>query len=67
VFTTKGTIGYSEQTVIDNAEAWGSKGRLLGFINNLLTPLGVGGGLLLIALGLFLVLGSRNPQVRRAG
>jgi hypothetical protein len=67
VFTTKGTIGYSEQTVIDNAEAWGSKGRLLGFINNLLTPLGVGGGLLLVALGLYLVLGSREPKIRRAG
>jgi hypothetical protein len=65
VFTTKGTIGYSEATVKKNAEEWGSKGSLLGFINNLLTPLGIGLGILLLAVGLFLLLGAREPGRRR--
>jgi hypothetical protein len=60
VFTTKGTIGYSDATVKKNAEDWGSKGTLLGFVGGLLTPLGIGLGLLLSALGLFLVLGSSS-------
>jgi hypothetical protein len=64
VFTTKGTIGYTEQTVKDNAEKWGSKGRLLGFINGLLMPVGLGLGILLIALGVFLLFGDRSPRRR---
>lgn len=62
VFTTKGTIGYSDETVKKNAEDWGSKGSLLGFINNLLMPIGLGLGILLIALGVFLLFGDRSTR-----
>lgn len=61
VATTKGTIGYDEKTVRDNAETWGSKGRLLGFIAGPLMPVGIVLGLILVGLGLFLV----GPRVRR--
>jgi hypothetical protein len=62
LFTTKGTIAYSSATVKKNAEDWGTKGRLLGFINGPLTFLGVGLGVLLIALGLFLTLGAGRAR-----
>lgn len=55
VATTKGTIGYTDDTVRKNAETWGSKGRLLGFIHGPLLWVGVVGGLLLIVLGAWLI------------
>ncbi len=55
VATTKGTIGYSDETVRDNAETWGSKGRLLGFLGGAFMWVGIIGGLLLITLGAVLV------------
>lgn len=64
VATTKGTIGYTEATVKENADKWGSKGRLLGFINGALTPLGIGVGILLVALGVFLLFGDRSARKR---
>ncbi|WP_406831025.1 DUF3068 domain-containing protein [Pedococcus sp. KACC 23699] len=62
VNTTLGTIGYSEATVKKNVEDWSSKGSLLGFINGPLTFIGIGLGILLIALGLFLVLSVREGR-----
>ena len=56
--TTKGTIGYSDETVKKNADEWGSKGSLLGFVNGPLTPIGIIVGLILIAAGLFLTFGG---------
>jgi hypothetical protein len=62
VATTKGTIGYDEKTVRDNAEAWGSKGRLLGFVGGPLMPVSITLGLILVGLGLFLVGRSNSPR-----
>jgi hypothetical protein len=59
VATTKGTIGYSDQTVRDNAETWGTKGRLLGFIGGPFLWVGIVSGLLLIVLGAVLI--GRRP------
>ncbi|WP_344189225.1 DUF3068 domain-containing protein [Pedococcus aerophilus] len=59
VATTLGTIGYSDATVKKNVEDWSSKGALLGFIGGALTPVGIGLGILLIAVGIFLTLGAR--------
>ena len=63
--TTKGTIGYSDLTVKKNAEDWGTKGSLLGFLNGLMTPLFIGLGILLIAVGLFLTFGGNASRGRR--
>lgn len=69
VATTLGTIGYSDATVKKNVEDWSSKGALLGFIGGPLTFVGIGLGILLIALGLFLTLsvggGRREAKVTR--
>jgi hypothetical protein len=62
--TTKGTIGYSDATVKKNADDWGSKGALLGFVNGSLTLVGILVGVLLVALGLFLTFGGQ-PRGRR--
>jgi hypothetical protein len=64
--TTKGTIGYNPDTVKKNAKDWGTKGSLLGFVNGTLTPLGVGLGILLLALGLFLTFGAGSRGRREA-
>jgi len=66
LFTTKGTIGYSDATVKKNAEDWGSKGSLLGLINGPLTAIGIVLGLLFIALGLFLTFGGSRRGSREA-
>lgn len=65
VATTKGTIGYSDETVKKNADEWGSKGSLLGFVHGTLTPLGIVVGLILIGLGLFLTFGAGTPRRHR--
>ena len=65
VFTTKGTIGYTDATVKANAEKWGPKGSLLGFINGPLTAVGIGVGILLLALGVFLLFGDRRSRHSR--
>jgi len=68
VYTTKGTIGYNEATVKDNAETWGSKGRLLAFVRDSLKPVGLAVGALLAIGGLALLLmgsgrsGSDRPR-----
>jgi hypothetical protein len=59
---TVGTIGFDDETVQANADEWGGKGRLLGLLNGpllwyLLIP-----GLLLVALGAFLVLMGRPTR-----
>lgn len=60
---TVGTIGYTDETIKANADEYGSKGALLGFINGPLTWVGILVGLALIALGAFLALGgNRNRQ-----
>jgi hypothetical protein len=64
--TTKGTIGYDPVTVKKNAEEWGTKGSLLGFVNGMLTPLGIVLGILLMALGLFLTFGATGRGRREA-
>jgi hypothetical protein len=56
--TTKGTIAYNAQTVKKNAEDWGTKGTLLGFVHGPLTVVGIGLGILLIALGMLLTFGG---------
>jgi hypothetical protein len=66
LFTTKGTIGYSDATVKKNAEDWGSKGRILGFVNGGLTPIGIIVGVLLLAVGLFLNFGAGRRGTREA-
>ena len=66
LFTTKGTIAYSDGTVKKNAEDWGTKGQLLGFINGPLTVVGIGLGILLVALGLFLTFGGTGSGRREA-
>jgi hypothetical protein len=66
VFTTRGTIGYSDETVKKNAEDWGSKGALLGFVNGPLTIIGIIVGLLLLAIGLFLTFGGQGRGRREA-
>ncbi|MEP6855613.1 MAG: DUF3068 domain-containing protein, partial [Pedococcus sp.] len=62
VATTLGTIGYSDATVKKNVQDWSSKGSLLGFIGGPLTFVGIGLGILLVALGLFLTLGVREGR-----
>ena len=66
VSTTKGTIGYNEKTVKDNAETWGSKGRLLSFVRDSLKPVGlvVGGFLAIGGLALLLVGSGRSGSGR---
>lgn len=59
---TAGTIGYTDDTVKANADEYGSKGALLGFINGPLTWVGILLGLALIALGAFLALGGRSRR-----
>lgn len=59
---TVGTIGYTDETVAANADEYGSKGALLGFINGPLTWVGILVGLLLLALGAFLTLGGTRPR-----
>ncbi|MBR7742189.1 DUF3068 domain-containing protein [Phycicoccus sp. BSK3Z-2] len=63
VARTVGTIGFSAETVVDNAETWGPRAGLLGFVDSWLTLLGLGLGLVLVAAGSVLVLsrGGRRP------
>jgi hypothetical protein len=56
VAKTVGTIGFDDDTVNKNAKAWGDKARLLSFIDDWLTWVGLGLGLLLIGLGAYLLL-----------
>ena len=66
LFTTKGTIAYSDATVKKNAEDWGSKGKTLGFVNGGLTIRSASSaGLLLLALGLFLSFGGNRGRGKR--
>lgn len=64
VYTTKGTIGYTEKTVRANAETWGSKGRLLGFVRDGLKPtaLIVGGLFVIGGLALLLISPRRGKE-----
>ena len=55
---TVGTIGYTDETIQNNAEEFGSKGSLLGFIRGPLTWIGILTGLALLVLGGFLVFGG---------
>ena len=53
---TVGTIGFDDDTVNQNAKDWGAKARLLSFIENWLTWIGLVLGLLLVGLGAYLLL-----------
>ena len=65
---TKGTIAYTTATIKKNAEDWGSKGKLLGFVHGPLTLTGVLLGLILLGAGAFLSLrGSRETTSNTAG
>ena len=59
---TVGSIGYTDETVKANADEYGSKGALLGFIHGPLTLVGVITGLLLLALGAFLTFGGTGRR-----
>jgi hypothetical protein len=64
---TVGTIGYTAATIKKNAEDWGSKGKLLGFVHGPLTPIGVLLGLILLGAGAFLTLkGSKQSTFETA-
>ena len=65
---TKGTIAYTTETIKKNAEDWGSKGKLLGFVHGPLTLIGVLLGLILLGAGAFLSLrGSSERMSNTAG
>ena len=64
VAKTVGTIGFNEATVGTNAKDWGSKAKLLSFIDNWMLLIGVILGVLLLALGGYLVLGGAQPAER---
>ena len=69
---TVGTIGFDDATVAKNAEDWGSKARLLSFIDNWLLLIGLAIGIILLGLGSYLLLNPRAERVsagsaRRAG
>ncbi len=60
---TVGTIGYTDETVSANADTYGTKGALLGFINGPLTWVGIVLGLVLLVLGAVLSFGgTRTPR-----
>jgi hypothetical protein len=59
---TVGTIAYDAATVKENVKDWGSKGKLLGFVNGPLTWVGILLGLVLIGAGGFLTLGGAKPK-----
>ncbi|MGL5816762.1 MAG: DUF3068 domain-containing protein [Phycicoccus sp.] len=58
---TVGTIGFDEETVKANADEWGTTAALLRFIRDVLTPLGLVLGLLLLIAGILLVF-RRGPS-----
>ena len=58
---TVGTIGFDDATVSQNAKDWGAKARLLSFIDNWLTLVGLLLGLLLVGVGAYLLL-RPNPS-----
>ena len=64
---TQGTIGYTDATIKQNVTDLGSKGSMLGFLNGPLTWIGILLGLLLIALGAFLALGSSKRSAPATG
>lgn len=62
VEATKGVIGFDEETIKKNAQEWGSLGSQLGFVKNTLPWLGPLAGVVLGALGLFLLFGGRRAD-----
>jgi hypothetical protein len=59
---TKGTIGYDAATVSENVKDWGSKGKLLGFVNGPMTLGGILLGLILLVLGGFLTFAGSKAK-----
>ena len=59
---TKGTIGYNAATIRKNVTDWGSKGKMLGFVNGPLTPVGIMLGLIMIGAGAFLAFGGSKVK-----
>jgi hypothetical protein len=59
---TVGTIGFDDETVNKNAEDWGAKARLLSFIENWLTLVGLAIGVILAGLGGYLLLTPRSSE-----
>jgi hypothetical protein len=59
---TVGTIGFDDETVAKNAEEWGSKARLLSFIDNWLLLIGLAVGVILLGLGGYLLLSPRSER-----
>jgi hypothetical protein len=64
---TVGTIGYDAATVKANVKDWGSKGKLLGFVNGPLTWVGILLGFILISAGGFLSLRDPSPTASKRG
>lgn len=56
---TKGNIGFDDKTITDNAQVWGAKASQLAFVRDRLGLVGTLGGLLLGALGAFLLITDR--------
>lgn len=59
---TVGTIGYSDETVADNADAWGTKGQLLKLIRTTVPVVGIILGVVLIGFGLVLLVRRRREE-----
>ncbi len=59
---TVGTIGFDDATVKANTDDWAPKAKLLSFIDNWLTIVGLVLGGLLVGLGAFLLLSRREPD-----
>ncbi|MGL5851469.1 MAG: DUF3068 domain-containing protein [Phycicoccus sp.] len=58
---TVGTIGFNEDTVRANADEWGGTASLLKFVRDLLRPVGLVLGLVLVVLGILLMF-RREPN-----
>ena len=65
VARTVGTIGFSEDTVAKNVAKWGPTAKLLSFVQNWLTLVGVAVGVVLLGLGGFLLLSGGQAVAQR--
>jgi len=63
---TVGTIGFDDETVNKNAATWGKKATLLSFIDSWLLPIGLVLGLVLVAIGAYLLLRPKAEAAEAA-